>query len=58
MQQYVKHKFFGVFAMFLLCMALPSLASAWVTIKGDGDRWFKADEYGDTAGGMDYMWRY
>jgi hypothetical protein len=24
----------------------------------DGDRWFKADEYGDTAGGMDYMWRY
>jgi len=25
---------------------------------GDGDRWFKADEYGDTAGGMDYMWRY
>ena len=25
---------------------------------GDGDRWFKADEYGDTAGGMDYMWQY
>ena len=24
----------------------------------DGDRWFKADEYGDTAGCMDYMWRY
>ena len=24
----------------------------------DGDRWFKADEYGDTAGGADYMWNY
>ena len=24
----------------------------------EGDRWFQADEYGDTAGGMDYMWNY
>ena len=41
MHHYGKRKFFGIFAMFLLCMALPSLASAWVTIKGDGDRSFK-----------------
>ena len=24
----------------------------------DGDRWFNGSEYGETAGGMDYMWRY
>jgi hypothetical protein len=24
----------------------------------EGDRWFNASEYGETAGGMDYMWKY
>ena len=24
----------------------------------DGDRWYNASEYGNTAGGMDYMWNY
>ena len=24
----------------------------------EGDRWFGASEYGETAGGMDYMWKY
>jgi hypothetical protein len=41
MFHYFKHKFFGLFAVLILCMALPSLAGAWVTVKGDGDRWMK-----------------
>ena len=36
-----KRKFFGLFAALSLCMALPSLASAWVMVEGDGDRWMK-----------------
>ena len=24
----------------------------------NGERWFNASEYGETAGGMDYMWKY
>ena len=36
-----KRKIFGLFAMLLLCMALPSLAAAWVMVEGDGDRWMK-----------------
>ena len=24
----------------------------------DGERWFNTSEYGETAGGMDYMWKY
>ena len=36
-----KRKFLGLFAVLLLCMALPSLAGAWVMVKGDGDRWMK-----------------
>jgi len=36
-----KRKFLGLFAVLLLCMALPSLAAAWVMIEGDGDRWMK-----------------
>ena len=36
-----KRKILGLFAVFLLCMALPSLAAAWVMVKGDGDRWMK-----------------
>ena len=27
-------------------------------VDDDGDRWFNGSEYGETAGGMDYMWRY
>ena len=27
-------------------------------VDNDGDRWFNGSEYGETAGGMDYMWRY
>ena len=27
-------------------------------VDGEGDRWFGASEYGETAGGMDYMWKY
>ena len=27
-------------------------------VDNDGDRWFNGSEYGNTAGGMDYMWRY
>ena len=27
-------------------------------IDSEGDRWFGASEYGETAGGMDYMWKY
>ena len=41
MLHYFKHKFYGLFAVLMLCMALPSLAGAWVTVKGDGDRWMK-----------------
>jgi len=41
MLHYFKHKFFGLFAVLFFCMALPSLAGAWVTVKGDGDRWMK-----------------
>jgi len=41
MLHYFKHKFFGLFAVLILGMALPSLAGAWVTVKGDGDRWMK-----------------
>ena len=26
----------------------------WCEVDGDGDRWFKADEYGD----MQHMWEY
>ena len=36
-----KRNFFGLFAVLLLCMALPSFAGAWVMVKGDGDRWMK-----------------
>ena len=41
MLQYFKRKFFGLSAVLMLSMALPSLAGAWVTVKGDGDRWMK-----------------
>ena len=41
MLHYFKHKFFGLFAVLILGMTLPSLAGAWVTVKGDGDRWMK-----------------
>ena len=41
MLHHVKSKFFGIFAVLLFCMALPSLAAAWVTVKGDDDRWMK-----------------
>ena len=41
MLHYFKHKFFRLFAVLILCMALPSLAGAWVTVKGDGYRWMK-----------------
>ena len=27
-------------------------------VDGEGDRWFGTSEYGETAGGMDYMWKY
>ena len=36
-----KPKILGLFAVLLLCMALPSLAAAWVMVDGDGDRWMK-----------------
>ncbi|MGY8761814.1 MAG: hypothetical protein ACKVLF_01375, partial [Nitrospinaceae bacterium] len=38
---YHKGKFFRLFTVLFLCIVFPSLASAWVTIKGDGDRSFK-----------------
>ena len=41
MLHHIKDKFFRLFAVLILCMALPSLAGAWVTVKGDGDRWMK-----------------
>ena len=41
MLHHFKSKFFGIFAVLLFCMALPSLAAAWVTVKGDDDRWMK-----------------
>ena len=36
-----KRSILGLFAVLLLCMALPSLAAAWVMVDGDGDRWMK-----------------
>ena len=36
-----RFKIFGLIAVLMVGMALPSLASAWVTVKGDGDRWMK-----------------
>ena len=41
MFDYYKGKFFRLFTVLFLCIVFPSLASAWVTIKGDGDRSFK-----------------
>ena len=41
MLQIFKKNLFGFFVGLMLCMALPSLAGAWVTVKGDGDRWMK-----------------
>jgi hypothetical protein len=38
---YFKSKFFRLFAVLFLCMALPSLAGAFGTIKVDDDKWFK-----------------
>lgn len=38
---HLKSKIFGLFAVLIVGMALPSLAGAWVTVKGDGDRWMK-----------------
>ena len=41
MFDHFRRKFFGLLSVLMLCMALPSLAGAWVTVKGDGDRWMK-----------------
>ncbi|MEC9422752.1 MAG: porin [Nitrospinota bacterium] len=41
MFDHFRRKFFGLLSILMLCMALPSLAGAWVTVKGDGDRWMK-----------------
>ena len=41
MLHHVKRKFFGMFAVLLFFMVLPSLAAAWVMVKGDDDRWMK-----------------
>ena len=41
MLDHFRRKFFGLLSVLMLCMALPSLAGAWVTVKGDGDRWMK-----------------
>ena len=41
MFNYFESKFFRLFAVLFLCMALPSLAGAFGTIKVDDDKWFK-----------------
>ena len=41
MVSHFRSKFFGLFAVLIVGAALPSLAGAWVTVKGDGDRWMK-----------------
>ena len=41
MFDHFRRKFFGLLSVLMLFMALPSLAGAWVTVKGDGDRWMK-----------------
>jgi len=41
MLDHFKRKIFRLFVVLMLCMALPSLAGAWVEVKGDGDRWMK-----------------
>ena len=41
MFDHFRRKFFGLLSGLMLCMALPSLAGAWVKVAGDGDRWMK-----------------